>query len=113
MHSSTDGTAEESKLAQQIAVEGPRYLRAFADGDPENTAVWFGEAAGLIDTIEPAATIIERMVADAANATANVDLVAFRRRPEVRRRRAGIRRRRGRVRPANASSNVTPALVTR
>lgn len=57
----------ESELAQQAAVEGPRYLRAFADGDPENTAVWFGEAAGLIDTIEPAATIIERMVTDAAN----------------------------------------------
>lgn len=57
----------ESELAQLAAVEGPRYLQAFADGDPENTAVWFGEAAGLIDTIEPAATIIERMVTDAAN----------------------------------------------
>ncbi len=58
---------QESALEQQAAVEGPRYLQAFADGDPENTAVWFGEAAGLIDTIEPAATIIERMVTDAAN----------------------------------------------
>jgi len=48
-------------------VEGPRYLQAFADGDPGNTAVWFGEAAGLIDTIEPAAAVIERIVADAAN----------------------------------------------
>jgi nitronate monooxygenase len=57
----------ESELAQQVAVEGPRYLRALADGDPENTAVWFGEAAGLIDAIEPAATIIERMVTEAAN----------------------------------------------
>jgi nitronate monooxygenase len=36
------------------------------EGDPENTAVWFGEAAGLIESIEPAATIIEKMVADAA-----------------------------------------------
>jgi NAD(P)H-dependent flavin oxidoreductase YrpB (nitropropane dioxygenase family) len=36
-------------------------------GDPDNNAVWFGEAAGLIDTIEPAATIIERMVTDASN----------------------------------------------
>jgi nitronate monooxygenase len=52
----------ESELARRIAVEGPRYLQAFADGDPEDTAVWFGEAAGLIDTIEPAARIIERMV---------------------------------------------------
>jgi nitronate monooxygenase len=56
-----------SELAQQAAVEGPRYRQAFADGDPENTAVWFGEAAGIIDTIEPADTIIERMVTDAAN----------------------------------------------
>jgi nitronate monooxygenase len=59
---------QESELAQQVAVEGPRYLQGLADGDPEQTAVWFGEAAGLIDTIEPAATIIERMVTDAANA---------------------------------------------
>jgi nitronate monooxygenase len=57
----------EAELEEQAPVEGPRYLQAFADGDPENTAVWFGEAAGLIDTIEPAATIIERMVSDAAN----------------------------------------------
>jgi nitronate monooxygenase len=56
----------ESELEQHAAVEGPRYLEAFADGDPENTAVWFGEAAGLIDTVEPAAAIIERMVTDAA-----------------------------------------------
>jgi nitronate monooxygenase len=56
----------ESELARRAAVEGPRYLQAFADGDPDNTAVWFGEAAGLIDTIEPAATIIDRMVTDAA-----------------------------------------------
>jgi nitronate monooxygenase len=57
---------KESQLARQAPVEGPRYLQAFADGDPENTAVWFGEAAGLVDTIEPAAVIIERMVSDAA-----------------------------------------------
>jgi hypothetical protein len=29
--------------------------------------VWFGEAAGLIDSVDPAATIIERMVSDAAS----------------------------------------------
>jgi nitronate monooxygenase len=28
--------------------------------------VWFGEATGLIHAIEPAAAIVERMVADAA-----------------------------------------------
>jgi nitronate monooxygenase len=58
---------QESELEKQVAVQRPRYQQAFADGDPDNTAVWFGEAAGLIDTIEPAATIIERMVTEAAN----------------------------------------------
>jgi nitronate monooxygenase len=57
----------ESDLAQQVAIEGPRYLQAFADGDPEDTGVWFGEAAGLIDAIEPAATIVERMVTEATH----------------------------------------------
>ena len=56
----------EDLLEQNIAVEGPRYRQAFMEGDPDNTGVWFGEAAGLIDSIEPAALIVERMVADAA-----------------------------------------------
>ena len=56
----------EAQLEREIAVEGPRYRQAFAAGDPDNTAVWFGEAAGLIDSIDPAADIIERMVRDAA-----------------------------------------------
>ncbi len=56
----------ENELEANIAIEGPRYRKAFAEGDPDNTGVWFGEAAGLIHTIEPASVIIERMVADAA-----------------------------------------------
>ncbi len=55
----------EAALEAEIAVEGPRYRKAFADGDPEHTGVWFGEAAGLVHAIEPASVIIERMVADA------------------------------------------------
>lgn len=55
----------EEALEQSIAVEGPRYRQAFMDGDPDNTGVWFGEAAGLIASIEPAAAIIDTMVADA------------------------------------------------
>ncbi len=55
----------EQALANDIAVEAPRYRQAFLDGDPDNTGVWFGEAAGLIDSIEPAADIIERMMSDA------------------------------------------------
>jgi nitronate monooxygenase len=46
-------------------VEAPRYREAFEAGDAEETAVWFGEAAGLIQSIEPAAQIMERMMAEA------------------------------------------------
>jgi nitronate monooxygenase len=55
----------EDELEKNVAVEGPRYRTAFAEGDPENTGVWFGEAAGLIHSIEPAAAIVERISADA------------------------------------------------
>ena len=57
----------ESALEADIAIEGPRYRKAFAEGDPDNTGVWFGEAAGLVRSIEPASVIIEGMVADAAH----------------------------------------------
>jgi nitronate monooxygenase len=56
----------EDELEANLAIEGPRYRQAFAAGDPDHTAVWFGESAGLIHAIEPAAAIVERMVADAA-----------------------------------------------
>lgn len=52
----------DDELASAAATEGPPYLQAFAEGDPDNTAVWFGEAAGLIHEIEPAPRIIERMI---------------------------------------------------
>jgi len=55
----------EDALESSIAVEGPRYRQALAAGDPENTGVWFGEAAGIIHAIEPAAVIVERMAAEA------------------------------------------------
>lgn len=55
----------EDELQRCVAVEGPRYRQAFKAGDPENTAVWFGEAAGLIHAIEPAGTIVERTSAEA------------------------------------------------
>jgi nitronate monooxygenase len=56
----------EDELERSLAVEGPKYRQAFEAGDPEHTAVWFGEAAGLIHAIEPAATIVDRMVSEAA-----------------------------------------------
>ena len=55
----------EDDLERHVAVEGPRYRQAFNEGDPDNTGVWFGEAAGLVHAIEPAADIIERMTAQA------------------------------------------------
>lgn len=56
----------EEELERQVAVEGPRYRQAFNDGDPDHAAVWFGEAAGLVRAIEPAADIVERIAVQAA-----------------------------------------------
>ena len=56
---------DETTLAANADVEGPRYRAASADGDPDNAAVVFGEAAGLIHSIEPAAVIVDRMVDEA------------------------------------------------
>lgn len=55
----------EDELEKCAAVEGLRYRKAFADGDPDNAGVWFGEAAGLIHSIEPAGAIVERVTAEA------------------------------------------------
>jgi nitronate monooxygenase len=57
---------DEEALAANTAVEGPRYRAASADGDPDNAAVIFGEAAGLIRSIDPAATIVDRIADEAA-----------------------------------------------
>lgn len=69
----------EEALEAVVATEGPRYRQAFEAGDPEHTGVWFGEAAGLVHAIEPAAQILERMAAEAAarlqcHAGASVDV---------------------------------------
>jgi hypothetical protein len=56
----------EDALEAAVAVEAPRYRQAFEAGDPEHTGVWFGEACGVIRSIEPAALIVERMVVEAA-----------------------------------------------
>ena len=47
-------------------MEGTKYRQAFAEGDPDQSGVWFGEAAGLIDEIESAADIVEKMASNAA-----------------------------------------------
>jgi nitronate monooxygenase len=56
---------DEEALAANAPAEGPRYREAFADGDPDNAGVVFGEAAGLIHSIEPAAAIVDRLVDEA------------------------------------------------
>ena len=55
----------EDALRADLAREGPAYRQAFAAGDPEATGVWFGEAAGMIQAIEPAGAIIARLLAEA------------------------------------------------
>lgn len=57
----------DAELKAAIPQEGQAYREAFAAGDPENAAVIFGEAAGLISDIRPAGEILERMVAEAAD----------------------------------------------
>jgi nitronate monooxygenase len=42
-----------------------RYRTAFADGDPDNAGVVFGEAAGLIHSIDSAGSIVKRVVEEA------------------------------------------------
>lgn len=56
---------EEEALRAAVDVETPKYREAFAAGDPDNTGVWFGEAAGLISRIEPAGTIVAGIAAEA------------------------------------------------
>ncbi len=56
----------EDALEKSISVEGPKYRQAFAEGDPDHTGVWFGEAAGLIQEIASVADIVEKMASDAA-----------------------------------------------
>jgi nitronate monooxygenase len=55
----------EDELERNAAVEGARYREAFTLGDSDNTGVMFGEAAGLIHSIESASVIVERMAAEA------------------------------------------------
>jgi nitronate monooxygenase len=52
-------------LRAALDTEVPAYRSALAAGDAENSAPVYGEAAGLIHAIEPAGTIIARMVAEA------------------------------------------------
>ena len=55
----------EAELLTVADEEAAKYRKAWADGDPEGSNTFIGEAAGLIHAIEPVAVIIERMVGEA------------------------------------------------
>jgi nitronate monooxygenase len=55
----------EAELKAATVEQIPRYLKASKAGDPAVAATIVGEGVGLIHAIEPAAVILERMVAEA------------------------------------------------
>ncbi|MCT4655884.1 MAG: nitronate monooxygenase [Cohaesibacter sp.] len=56
---------QEKELKQNLSEEAIKYAKAFAAGDVNNAAVWFGEAAGMIDEIESAGDIVIRIATQA------------------------------------------------
>ncbi len=56
----------EAELRASGADVGTAWSEGWSAGDPDRSNTFVGEAAGLIDTIEPAAAVIERMVTEAA-----------------------------------------------
>ena len=58
----------EAEMAAVIETESALYAERFAAGDPEKAAVVFGEAAGLIHDVQPAAAIMDAAMAQAAQA---------------------------------------------
>jgi nitronate monooxygenase len=59
------GREPELSNAALRQVENERYYSAMNSGDPENTGVWIGEAAGLMHDVRPAADIVSQIVQDA------------------------------------------------
>jgi nitronate monooxygenase len=55
----------EDALREALDREAPAFQAALAAGDTENASAIVGEAVGLIRSVEPAAAILERMVAEA------------------------------------------------
>ena len=52
----------EAELVEPTLVEREmnRYVTAMQSGDPDNTGVWVGEAAGLIHDVRPAADLLRK-----------------------------------------------------
>ena len=57
--------ADPEGLAAALDAEAPRWSRAWQEGDTDVACAVVGEAAGLIDRVEPAAHLLERLVAEA------------------------------------------------
>ncbi|MFA5520560.1 MAG: nitronate monooxygenase [Castellaniella sp.] len=55
----------EAELESRAAAVGIEYRKAFAQGDPEQTAVFFGEAAGLIQSVDSVDAIMRHIEAQA------------------------------------------------
>ena len=55
----------EAELRTVADEEAVKYRAAWAEGDPENSNTFVGEAAGLIHEIEPVARILDRIAQDA------------------------------------------------
>lgn len=62
-----DRDAELAAPAVQ-AREFQRYTSARDSGDAENTGLFIGEAVGLVDSVQPVAALIERIIAEAERA---------------------------------------------
>jgi nitronate monooxygenase len=58
----------EAELEQAVPIEQPRYAAAAAAGDVDTAVVWAGEGLDLVRDVEPAATILGRIVDEAAGA---------------------------------------------
>jgi nitronate monooxygenase len=55
----------ESELRAAADIEGAKYRAAFAAGDAEDAAVFFGEVAGLVAEIGDAGDVLARVVTEA------------------------------------------------
>jgi nitronate monooxygenase len=65
------GRESELALPGTVAREVERYMRAREAGDMENTGVFVGEAAGLLNDVRPAGDILRDMVAQAEQLLTN------------------------------------------
>ncbi|MEP6802420.1 MAG: nitronate monooxygenase [Acidobacteriota bacterium] len=55
----------EGELRARRSEAGPAMVRAFQEGDASGAALFIGQEAGLIDSLEPAAEIVLRLVREA------------------------------------------------